>query len=108
MPISPLQMAQFKAAETAAAGMDVGHAAIVQLMERFELSEIQANAILNMALRRLAALEAQQIQDEYDELLETIADLQDILDRPERVRAIIREELTDLGECPFDQVACSL
>ena len=68
------------------------------LMERFELSEEQANAILNMPLRRLAALEAQAIQDEYDELMATIADLKDILDTPERVRAIIKEELLEIRE----------
>ena len=68
------------------------------LMERFELSEVQARAILDMPLRRLAALEAQAIQDEYDELMATIDDLRDILARPERVRAIIREELGEIRD----------
>jgi len=66
------------------------------LMERFALSEIQAQAILDMQLRRLAALESQRIQDEHDELQTIIADLRDILADPSRVRTIIKEELTDV------------
>ena len=68
------------------------------LMERFALSEIQAQAILDMQLRRLAALERQRIQDEHDELQLIIADLRDILADPSRVRTIIKEELTDVRE----------
>jgi len=68
------------------------------LMERFSLSEIQAQAILDMQLRRLAALERQRIQDEHDELQLIIADLRDILADPSRVRVIIKEELTDVRE----------
>ena len=72
--------------------------ALSELQERFELSEIQARAILDMQLRRLAALERQRILDEYAELQELIADLRDILDRPERVRAIVEEELVDIRD----------
>ncbi len=70
----------------------------ISLQTRFELSEIQAAAILDMQLRRLAALERQRIQDEYDELTERIADLEDILANPSRVRTIIIEELTEIRE----------
>ena len=73
-------------------------AAMGSLQERFGLSEIQARAILDMQLRRLAALERQRILDEYAELTERIADLRDILARPERVRSIIVEELTELRD----------
>ena len=68
------------------------------LMERFGLSEIQAQAILDMQLRRLAALERQRIQDEHDELLVIIADLRDILADPSRVRTIIKDELGEVRE----------
>jgi DNA gyrase subunit A len=71
-------------------------AAKSELMTRFELSEIQAQAILDMQLRRLAQLERQRIQDEYDELQRLIAELRDILGDPARVRAIIKEEMTDV------------
>jgi DNA gyrase subunit A len=66
------------------------------LMERFGLSEIQAQAILDMQLRRLAALERQRIQDEHDELIVIIADLRDILADSSRVRTIIKDELADV------------
>ncbi|HVL32552.1 MAG TPA: DNA gyrase subunit A, partial [Actinomycetota bacterium] len=63
------------------------------LMTQFGLSEIQANAILDMQLRRLAALERQKIQDEYDELQRMIAEYKAILADPKRVHAIIKDEL---------------
>src|SRR3954471_24513873 len=66
------------------------------LMERFTLSEIQANAILEMQLRRLAALERKKIEDEYLAVIQLIAELEDILANPQRVLRIIREELGDL------------
>ena len=69
-----------------------------ELMSRYELSEIQAQAILDMQLRRLAALESQRIRDEHDELQHFIADLRGILADPSRVRGIIKEELTDVRE----------
>ncbi len=68
------------------------------LIERFELSDVQAQAILDMQLRRLAALERQKIQDEYDELQELIAELRDILGDPSRVRAIIKDEMSEIRD----------
>ncbi|MBD2576833.1 DNA topoisomerase (ATP-hydrolyzing) subunit A [Oscillatoria sp. FACHB-1406] len=67
-----------------------------ELVEQFGLSEVQADAILQMQLRRLTALEAEKIQAEHEELLEKIADLQDILARRERIDAIIEEELREI------------
>jgi DNA gyrase subunit A len=66
------------------------------LIERYELSDVQAQAILDMQLRRLAALERQRIQDEYAELQQLIAELQAILADPSRVRQIIKEELVEV------------
>ena len=63
---------------------------------RFGLSEIQANAILEMQLRRLAALERQKIEDEYVAIIQRIAELEDILANPKRVLQIIRDELGEL------------
>ncbi|MDU0291628.1 intein-containing DNA gyrase subunit A [Saccharothrix longispora] len=68
------------------------------LMELLEVDELQANAILEMQLRRLAALERQKIIDQLAEIELEIADLQDILDKPERQRAIVREELLAIVE----------
>ena len=65
-------------------------------MERFGLSEVQANAILEMQLRRLAALERQKIEDEYVAIIQKIAELEDILANPKRVLQIIRDELGEL------------
>jgi len=73
-------------------------AALTQLRQRFELSEIQARAILDMQLRRLAALERQKILDEYAELQQRIAELEAILADPSRLRGIIVEELTELRD----------
>ncbi|MDY3041718.1 DNA gyrase subunit A [Streptococcus pluranimalium] len=67
-----------------------------ELMARFELSERQSQAILDMRLRRLTGLERDKIQSEYDELLKLIADLADILAKPERVITIIKEELDEV------------
>lgn len=66
-----------------------------ELMSRFNLSERQSQAILDMRLRRLTGLEREKIQAEYDDLLALIADLADILAKPERVIAIIKEELDE-------------
>jgi DNA gyrase subunit A len=63
------------------------------LMDLLEIDEVQARAILDMQLRQLAALERQRIIDELAELEHTIADLKDILDKPERQRQIVSEEL---------------
>ena len=67
-----------------------------ELMERFDLSERQSQAILDMRLRRLTGLERDKIQSEYDELVSLIADLIDILAKPERVVSIIKEELEEV------------
>lgn len=66
------------------------------LMEKFDLSERQSQAILDMRLRRLTGLERDKIQSEYDELIALIADLADILAKPERVVTIIKEELDEV------------
>ena len=66
------------------------------LMEQFKLTEIQANAILEMRLRRLTGLERDKIENEYRELMNTIADLRDILANHDRVLGIIRDELTEV------------
>jgi DNA gyrase subunit A len=66
------------------------------LVEEFGLSEVQSDAILQMQLRRLTALEAEKIQAEHEELQVKIADLNDILARQERIDAIIIEELTQI------------
>ena len=68
------------------------------LMELLDIDEIQATAILDMQLRRLAALERQKIIDEYDELMRLIADYEDILGNPMRQRSIVSEELAEVVE----------
>jgi DNA gyrase subunit A len=73
-------------------------AALTELQERYDLSEIQARAILDLPLRRLAALERQRIQEEFDELQARIVDLESILADPQRVRDIITGELTELRD----------
>lgn len=67
-----------------------------KLMKRYKLTEIQANAILDMQLRRLAALERQKIKDEADELAKTIKELQSILKSPAKLRKIIKEEMLEI------------
>ncbi len=66
------------------------------LMELLEIDELQATAILDMQLRRLAAMERQKIIDEYDDLMAKIADYNDILASPERQRSIVRDELAEV------------
>ena len=66
------------------------------LMDLLDIDELQADAILRMRLRQLAALERQKIIDELKELELTIADLKDILARPERQRQIVRDELEEI------------
>ncbi|HLW16247.1 MAG TPA: DNA gyrase subunit A [Actinomycetota bacterium] len=68
------------------------------LMAQFHLTEIQANAILDMQLRRLAALERQKIQDEYDELQAQIKGFKAILADPKKVLSLIKEELSEVKE----------
>jgi DNA gyrase subunit A len=66
------------------------------LMSRFDLSELQAQAILDMRLARLAALERKKIEDEYLAVIQLIAELEDILANPQRVLSIIKDELAEL------------
>ncbi|MDL9936625.1 DNA gyrase subunit A [Gordonia sp. ABSL1-1] len=73
-------------------------AARTGLMDLLDIDEIQADAILAMQLRRLSALERQKIVDELDEIERIIADLKDILEKPERQRAIVRDELKEVVE----------
>ncbi|MCL4118391.1 UNVERIFIED_CONTAM: hypothetical protein GTU68_018364 [Idotea baltica] len=68
------------------------------LMERFKLSEIQAKAIVEMRLRQLTGLEQDKLRAEYDDILETIADLKDILARKERRMQIIKDELLEVKD----------
>lgn len=74
-----------------------------ELMSKFKLSERQSQAILDMRLRRLTGLERDKIQSEYDDLLDLIADLADILAKPERVSQIIKEELDEVKRKFGDQ-----
>src|SRR5713101_2241301 len=82
-------IALIRASESAAAAQQ-------GLMELLEIDEIQARAILDMQLRRLAALERQQLVDEYSELMEQIADYEAILASPERQRQIVGTELAEI------------
>jgi DNA gyrase subunit A len=66
------------------------------LMKGFELSEVQAQAILDMQLRRLAALERKKIADEYTEVLKTIAYLEDLLANPRKIDYLIKEEIGEI------------
>ncbi|MFQ3548553.1 MAG: DNA gyrase subunit A [Armatimonadota bacterium] len=68
------------------------------LMQRFGLSQLQAEAILNMQLRQLTALERDKIEDEYKELLKKIASLEDLLSDPLKILAVIKEELKYIKE----------
>jgi len=69
-----------------------------KLMERFELSEIQAKAIVEMRLRQLTGLEQDKLRAEYDDILKTIEDLEDILARKERRMQVIKDELLEVKE----------
>ncbi len=70
----------------------------VNLMEKFKLSELQAVAILDMQLRRLAALERQKIEDELRMIREEIAYLEDLLAHPEKILQVIKEEILRIKE----------
>ena len=74
-----------------------------ELMSKFKLSERQSQAILDMRLRRLTGLERDKIQSEYDDLLALLADLADILAKPERVSQIIKDELDEVKRKFGDQ-----
>ncbi|PKN87793.1 MAG: DNA gyrase subunit A [Chloroflexi bacterium HGW-Chloroflexi-8] len=69
-----------------------------RLITRFNLSEIQAQAILDMQLRRLAALERQKIEDEHTEVRNTIAYLEDLLANPYKILGLIKKDLEELSE----------
>jgi DNA gyrase subunit A len=69
-----------------------------RLMTRFGLSELQALAILDMQLRRLAALERQKIEDEHRELVTLISHLEDLLANPKKLLTIIKEDLQDIAK----------
>jgi len=71
-------------------------AARTALMTRFSLSEVQANAILEMQLRRLAALERKKIEDEYESVIRLIAELEDLLGNPRKMLIVIKDELVEL------------
>ncbi|MFH1908101.1 MAG: DNA gyrase subunit A, partial [Chloroflexota bacterium] len=69
-----------------------------RLIKRFKLSEVQAQAILDMQLRRLAALERQKIEDEYKQIKDQIAHLEDLLAHPKKILALIKEDMHELAE----------
>ena len=69
-----------------------------QLIENFELDEIQANAILDMQLRRLAALERQKLQDEFDTVQARIEYLEDLLASPRKILQLIRDDVAEIAE----------
>src|ERR1700756_1906189 len=84
-------IALIRASET----VDIARAGLIDLLD---IDEIQAQAILDMQLRRLAALERQRIIDDLAKIEAEIADLEDILAKPERQRAIVRDELKEIVE----------
>ncbi|MGA9398693.1 MAG: DNA gyrase subunit A [Anaerolineaceae bacterium] len=69
-----------------------------RLMQRFKLDDLQAQAILDMQLRRLAALERQKIQDEHKDLMTRIAYLEDLLAHPKQILKVIQDDLKELAE----------
>src|SRR5262245_34869301 len=77
-------------------GSDDADSARAGLMERYELSEEQAQAILDLRLRALTGLERKRIEDEYSDLQERIAELRTILGDPARIDGIVREELLEI------------
>ena len=74
-----------------------------RLMTKFSLSEKQAVAILDMQLRRLAALEQQKIEDEQREVLERIASLEDLLASPKKILEVIKTDLAEIAETYGDE-----
>ncbi|HRF94419.1 MAG TPA: DNA gyrase subunit A [Aggregatilineales bacterium] len=77
---------------------DDAEMARLNLMNGFDLTAAQAEAILEMQLRRLAALERQKLQGEYDEVQARIAYLEDLLQSPDKIRALIREDVTEIAQ----------
>lgn len=80
--------------------VDIARAGLIELLD---IDEIQAQAILDMQLRRLAALERQRIVDDLAKIEAEIADLEDILAKPERQRGIVRDELAEIVEKHGDE-----
>ncbi len=78
-------------------------AARTRLMKRYKLTELQATAILDMQLRRLAALERKKIETEYKEVTGTIKELTDLLKSPKRMRGVVAEELLKVKELYGDR-----
>jgi DNA gyrase subunit A len=74
-----------------------------KLTARFGLSDLQANAIVDMRLRTLVGLERQKIEDEYNELIKLIAELQDILRSPRRIAGIVKTEILDVKKKHGDE-----
>ncbi len=74
-----------------------------KLMERFKLSDKQAQAILDMQLRRLAALERQKIEDEYKQIKDRIAYLKDLLKSPKKILGLIKDDLGELATAYGDE-----
>lgn len=74
-----------------------------RLIEQFELTDVQAQAILDMQLRRLAALERQKIEDEHKELMKLISELEELLANPHKILEIIRTDLNQISEKYGDQ-----
>lgn len=70
----------------------------INLMQRFKLSDLQAQAILDMQLRRLAALERWKIEEEHKQVKETIAYLEDLLANPKKILALIKDDMNELAE----------
>ncbi len=83
--------------ETIRASSDVDEARI-NLVKRFKLSELQAQAILDMQLRRLAALERWKIEEEHKEIMAKIAYYEDLLAHPVKILALIKDDLSELQE----------
>src|ERR1700730_17129350 len=83
-------------------------AAREQLVERFELSHIQATAILDLRLSQLTALEADAIKQEHDDVMERIAELRSILGDESRVLAVIKEELSEIRERFGDELRSAI
>ncbi len=79
-------------------GSENPDAARANLIKRFELSEIQAKAIVEMRLRQLTGLEQDKLRSEFEELMKTIADLKDILDKKDRRMEIIKNELLEVKD----------
>jgi len=74
------------------------NAARANLMKEFKFSELQANAILEMRLQKLAGLERQKIEDELKEMQKLISEFKDILANPKKILSIIKKELSDISE----------